>query len=117
MAYLLFVDSTTGISLDPEYDFKNSGEKFESRHRARSGKEYVYKWGEYTKISFSLMYLSSSDMSTLNDWWSNNTPLLFMKEGASSVTSVHIINKKKPIDSFIKPYDDLYQGKIELGTY
>lgn len=117
MPFRLFVDSSNGITVNPEYNFKDSGKKIESRHRTRDGSEFVYKWGEFGRITMSIMYVNSSFKTIVNSWWSDNTDLLWMEEGGTDVTSVHLINSAKPIDQFIKPYDDTYKGKIELGTY
>lgn len=117
MSFRLFVNSDTGLDVNVEYDFKDTGQKFESRHRVRSGAEFVYRWGEWTEKKFSVAYVNSAFNSIVNSWWSTNTDLLWMEVGDTVVTSVHLINKSKPIDGFVKPYDDLFRGKIELGTY
>ena len=117
MTYRLFVDSSTGVDVEPEFDYKFSAKKVETRHRARDGSEYVYKWGQYEDIKLTVKYVSSSFQDTVNTWWSNNTDLLWMEEGGTVVSSVHLINKAQPIDQFVKPYTDLWKGKIELGGY
>jgi hypothetical protein len=117
MTYRLFVDSDTGVDINPEYDYRENSEKVESRHRSRSGREFVYRWGGIGRISFSVMYVNSSFKAQVNSWWDANTDLLFMEVGTTEVFSCHITNKKKPVDRFIRPYNDLFRGKIELGTY
>jgi len=116
--FRLFVDSSTGIDIDPEYDFKDGGKKIEDVHRTKAGVQYRYLWGEYTEIKFSLMYVSSADQCTINSYWGGNQDLLFMEVGnEASLKSVHITNKKKPIDGRIKPYADQYKGTVILETY
>jgi len=117
MTFRLFVDSSNGLDVNPEWDYKETDEKIESRHRTRDGSELVYKWGEFEAKEFTVMFVNSEFASIVNSWWSSNTNLLWMEEGGSAVNSVHIVNSKKPIDSFIKPYKDLFKGKIQLGTY
>lgn len=117
MTFRLFVDSSTGLDVFPEYDFKDSGEKIETRLRTRDASEYVYKWSEYQKIKFSVAFVNSEFKSVVNSWWSSNTDLLWMEVGGTSVTSVHLVNKDKPIDRFQKPYTDLFGGTIELESY
>lgn len=117
MTYRLFVNSSTGVDVEPEWGFKDSGKKVETRHRTRSGEEYVYRWGDYRTFDVPVMYVSSSTMAIVNSWWNSNTELLFMEEGSTDVSSVHISNKSKPIDSKIKPYDNLFKGTIKLSTY
>lgn len=249
MAFRLFVDSSTGVTVTPEFNMSDGGEKIESRHRMRDGSEFVYKWGEFDKKKIDVRFVNSEFKSLVNDWWSDNIDLLWIEDrrldedvldngnftggldgwtdvsigsGSASevgnelilftgsdstlhrgrlvqsmnntlggtyilkitntspevgrifvdtvlvatdipansttefsyvatsslhilslysplainiscnldnvtvrevlvefsdVTSVHITNKKKPIDKFQKPYDNLFNGKIELGTY
>lgn len=115
--FRLFVDSATGIDVTPEFSLQDGGEKIETRHRARDGSEFVYKWGEFDTIKFDIRFVDSAFKSTVNDWWSTNQQLLWAELGNTDVTSVHITNKKKPIDKFQRPYTSLFNGKIELGTY
>lgn len=115
--FRLFVDSNTGVDVTPEFNFEESGEKIESRHRTRDGGELVYKWGFFDTIKFDIRFVDSAFKSIVNDWWSTNQNLLWMETGGTAVTSVHITNKKKPISQFQRPYNDLFNGKIELGTY
>jgi len=117
MSYLLFISSGIDVSFNPEYDFSDKVRKKESKHRTPSGREYVYKWGDYRQWKFSVMYVNSSFTSIVNSWWSSNTELLFMKEGATEVYSVRLGGTTSPISKFIEPYDTLYKGEIELGTY
>lgn len=117
MAFRLFVDSSTGLTVEPEWDYKEEDEKIETRSRVRSGAEYVYKWAEFQKIKFKVSFVDSNFKSIVNSWWSNNTDLLFMEEGSSVVSSMHISNKKTPVGQFIKPYNTLFKGTIELSTY
>lgn len=117
MAFRLFVDSSTGVTLYPEYDYKEVDEKIETRSRAREGDEYVYKWGDINKWQFSVAFVNSSTKAQVNSWWGGNVDLLFMEEGGTDVSSVRLIGKKKPISHFQKPYDTLFKGKIELGSY
>ena len=116
--FRLFIDSSTGIDIDPEYDYKDGGAKIEDVHRAKSGVQWRYLWGDYDKIEFSVMHVSSSFKAVVNSWWSTNTDLKFMQVGvAASELDVHITNKSKPIDKVIKPYTDEFKGKFILETY
>lgn len=117
MTFRLFVDSSNGVDVNPEWDFKEQQEKIENRHRTRDGSEYVYKWGEFTTLKFKVTFVNSSFKSIVNSWWNTNTNLLWMEEGGTAVTSVQLINKTQPVDSFMKPYTDLFGGTLEIGTY
>lgn len=117
MSYALFVDSSTSVTLEPEYDFSRDDEKIEDVHRMRDGSMFRYKWGEFDKWKFSVRYVNSSDASVINNWFKSNQQLLFMEVGATQVHSVYITNKKLPISKLIKPYDNLFEGGLELETY
>lgn len=115
--YRLFVDSDNGVDIDPEYNYVQKDKKVEARHRVRSGKEYVYKFGEFNVFKFGVMYVDSSFKSIVNSYWNSNTELLFMEVGATQVYSVRITNKELPIGQAIKPSTTEFKGKIELGSY
>lgn len=115
--YRLFVNSSTGVDIDPEYDYEEGDEKQESTKRSMTGKLYKYKWGTYRVFKFGVTYVNSSFMAIVNSWWVSNTELKFMKVGATQVYSVRIENNSAPIRKFIEPYDDQFEGKIELETY
>lgn len=117
MTFRLFVDSTTGVDVNPEWGMKESGQKVESRHRTRDGSELVYKWGDVTLLDVPVMHVNSSFRAQVNSWWGGNVDLLWMEEGGTEITSVHIVNSTKPIDSFVRPYNDKFKGVIKLGTY
>ena len=117
MGWILFVDSSNSVTLDPEYDFKKVTIKVEDEHRMRQGNMFRYKWGEYTRWEFSVMFISSADQFTINNWHSETEKLLLMEEGGTQVFSVYLTNKESPIAQLIKPYNDQYRGKIELETY
>jgi len=115
--YRLFVDSNTGVTLYPNWDFQQTGEKIEDRHRARGGREYVYKWGHFDGFKFGVSFVDSATMAVVNSWWQSNTDLLFMSSGDTVVHSVHLVGKNPPIGKYVEPYDSLFSGTIELGTY
>lgn len=117
MSYRLFVDSSTGVSLDPTYEFERRDTKVEDQHRTRSGARYVYKWGQYAKFKVPVEFVSSADASQVNSWWGANTKLLFKNESDSTVFSVQIVNKNLPMGEYQQPYDDLFNGVIELEGY
>lgn len=115
--FRLFIDSSTGIDVDPEWSYEDMGKKIEDRHRARDGSEYVYKWGEFDRFKVPVSYVNSEFKSVVNSWWSSNVDLKWMEEGGSVVYDVRITNSEKPINSVIRPYNDLFSGVIELESY
>jgi len=111
------VDSLNAVYLEPEYNFKLNDKKIERKHRTPIGKKDVYKWGDYKSIELDVMYVSSGVREVVNSYWSTNAELLLVQSGQLEVKSVHITNKKIPINTFIQPYNNLSQGTIELETY
>lgn len=105
------------VQVFPEYNYEITGKKIEDRKRARSGREYVYKWGQFEGRKFDVSYVSNSDKTKINSWWSGNDSLLFIEGLTTAVTSVRIQNDKTPINKLEKPYSDLWKGTIELETY
>lgn len=117
MSYLLFVSSGVEVSFEPEWDFERTDPKIENEFRTRGGQRYVYKWAQYTKFKFGATFVSSSYAAIVNSWWSSNTKLLFMSTSETAVYSVQLGNNSRPFAKFQQPYDNLYQGVIELETY
>ena len=117
MAWILQASSASQVSLEPEYSYKDSAVKIENRHRTRDGSQYKYRWGKYDKIKFTVRYINSETQSVINTWWDTNVRLEWYEEGSIDVRSVYINNKNKPIDMFIRPYYDKFQGTIELEGY
>jgi len=117
MAFRLFVDSDNGVTLEVEYDYNDNRQKIENKHRTRDGSQYIYKWSAWDKIDFSVMYVNSSTRAVVNSWWEANTDLLFKDENATQVFTVRLSNDSLPISKFIKPYNDLWRGVIELEGY
>ena len=115
--YRLFIDSNTGIDVYPEYNYREKDAKIENRFRSKSGKEYTYKFGDYRQWQFDVKYVNSSFKFFVNTCWNSNADLLWMETDGTEVFSVHITNRNKPIDRVIRPYTDLFLGKIELGEY
>lgn len=105
------------IEINPEYNYEITGKKIEDRKRARSGREYVYKWGQYDGRKFDVSYISDTVKTKINSWWSGNDSLLFIDGITTNVTSVRIQNDKTPISKLEKPYTNLWAGTIELETY
>lgn len=103
--------------LNAEYDFKGKGKKIESEHRTRSGRNYIYKWGEYDEVSFTAKYVDRLTKDIVNSWWQNNDQLLLIDEYGTKVMSCQLMNNTAILDTAIKPYNNLFSGIIELGTY
>lgn len=110
-------DGSNVVSMEPNYDIKFSAAKIESSHRSRSGANYRYKWGEFSRVILSIEHVTSADMTRVNSWWGANTPLRLFDINSTVVSSGYIVNAGKPIDSYIMPYTDRFGGTIELEGY
>lgn len=118
MSYLLFITSGDHVQLYPEWSFDRDDENIQTRHKTRSGKQYVYKWGAISKWKMPLSYLNSHDASYINSWWRTNAELkLIDEDNPTQVYSVMIFGDKLPMGTYVKPYTSLYKGTIELATY
>ncbi len=120
--YYLGVDSATAITLYPEFDYKYTKIKDESVHRSRGENLDLtkYKWGSYDKFTFSLNYVPDSDSQQINEWWLDNTDLIFFivdSAGDCTPYDVQINNKKYPFRSTNIPYIDQWKGNLILESY
>jgi len=116
--FRLFVDSSNGVDVDPTWEYLEAGSKIEDRHRVRSGRSYVYKWGDFKRFEVPVSFVNSNFKSIVNSYWDSNADLLFMEvDNPSSVTSVRIVNEDLPIGQFIAPYTNQFIGVIELESY
>jgi len=117
MAYLLYTDILTPVTLNPEYDFTREDAKVEDRHRTRSSARYFYRWSKYTRFVFSINYLNATDKDIINGWWDANTPLFFKDEDDPEVFEVCLVNDSTPFGEFNMPYNTLFKGTVELESY
>lgn len=117
MALRLYVDSSNGVSIEPDWEYAEPDKKLEDEHRMRSGGRYVYKWGSFRRWALPVSYVNSSFAAVVNSWWLSNTQLLFKSESSTAVYSVQITNDDKPLGKYVQPYDTLFAGSIELETY
>ncbi len=115
--YLLFVNSSEGISLHPQYDYVREHQKLEASHRTQTGNMFRYRFGEWKRWKFSISHLSLQDIQLINGWWQNNTPLHWMDGVSTPLYQVLLVNRKLPLGQHILPYTDRYRGHLELETY
>jgi hypothetical protein len=87
MAYYLLASSGGAeTEVTPEYNYKDSGKKMESRHRSRDGSEFIYKWGDYDLFDMEVQFVNQTFKTLVNDWWTNNDTLLWTDLDASDVS-------------------------------
>jgi len=115
--YYLSINSSNLVSFDVEYDYTNRDSQIKHEHLSRSGRVYVYKWGELRKRTFSVRFVSSSTAAIVNSWWNSNTSLILREENSTDVFSCRISNDSTPISRFEKPHNDKLRGVIELESY
>ena len=113
--YLLFADSSTSIQLEPEYGFENRHSKIQSTLRTQDGGLKQYKFGEFPAFSVPVKFVNSSDRYQIHEWWNDNTDLVFEWHGSDY--NVRITNRREPLNKNTKPYNSLFEGKIELEGY
>jgi hypothetical protein len=107
------------VELMPEWNYKEPSGKVESRQRSRTGREYVYKRGDFDAVTFDVTHVNSQVMSQVNSWWAGNTPLAYYDADESELLSMscHLTNSNTPIGKIVRPYTNLFKGEIMLGTY
>ncbi len=105
------------INLTPQYDFQRLDDKIEDIDISKTGKRFVYTWGERWKNRFGVTLVNSSVFAVVNGWWRNNNELLWIVDCGLDVRSVHVSNRDMPISGFVKPHNNLFKGVIELETY
>lgn len=109
--------STQVVSLNPEWDIKFDDRKVETVNRCRAGGQFRYVWGSYQRAMFSVEFVSSSDMCTINSWWASNSPVTLFDANSTVIHSGYLANASAPIDSYCAPYTDQFKGVIELETF
>ena len=106
------------IRFDPEYDFMERSQQAEFSHRTLAGNLYSYHYGGYCQFKFGVTFVNCEFKSIVNSWWCAKDSLLFFSEvNCTDVRTVIISNRRTPVNKFMKPYSDLWQGIIELSTY
>ena len=105
------------LTILPEPNFQRRDTKLQDEHRGRTGKRFVYKWGEYYLTRFGVKFVNSMDTSIINSWWSSNTKLLWIVGTGAQVESVQLLGDDLPLGEYAVPALDQYEGTIELGTY
>ena len=115
----LGISSATAITFYPDWAYSAGERVTRSDMRTKSGKLYQYKWNDYNKIKFKVTLVTNSNASIVNSWWDTQTELIWFdtEDGATSITSVMLINKDAPFKQFTKPYTSYKQGIIELEEY
>ena len=106
------------FTLHPEYSFQEQARTIRSQHRTLGGKLHTYTWDKYFAYQVPLRYLSDSYAALLNWWWENQFNLAFTLDTSDSESTLicRIVNETQPIGSRIRPYDNMWQGMVQLES-
>lgn len=107
---------SNAVSIDPE-GLVSEKEKIETTHRTRSGKQFRYKWGIFSRVKFNASFISSADATKVNSWWGANEPVLLMNADSTSVLSGYLTNDELPIGGRIEGDSTMWTGAIELESF
>ena len=110
---MYLTDLTITVSLDTDFEFQLTAELLVSRNSAVGGTLSQKLWGGYEQFNVPLRYLSGSDALQLNEWWADTDELVFYYDQTSY--NVYIVNQTTPIGSLERPYQDTWEGTLELG--
>jgi hypothetical protein len=124
-----FVDSVTiyiddvlaqvdPITLYPEISFKEQAQIIKTDHVTRGGERHTHVWGKNFNYSVPLRYISDSHANLINWWWENKFALAFTLDTSESESTyiVRIANNSQPIGKRVKPYQDKWEGLLQLES-
>ena len=116
--YYLGITSVDQIEFFPDDDFQN-GQIEESFHNRCDNSYKKYQEYIYNRISFKTNNVQANNAAICNSWWSSQTKLKFfvVDSGGISVTDSMLVNNSIPFNSMPEPYQNEFQGAIELEEY
>jgi len=119
MSNILMANSLSSVLVFPRYQgFLNSSQKVGSKYTTDTGAYFNYTWVIKERVKFTVSYVNSSFRSVVNDWWENNTDLIWIPTDVTSGSfNVRLVNKTAPISKLSEPYDKRFEGIIELGSF
>jgi hypothetical protein len=111
--------TSDAIQIYPDYEgYKQEAVEKRTAHRTKSGKMFLYKWGDYKRWRIPVSYISKSKATIINSWWGNDNQLsLNITSGSiTEANSVQITNKKAPFYQMSSPYVQYFRGTIDLES-
>lgn len=112
------LSTVDAIQLSPEWSFEERAQLLRAQHRTRAGDLHTLIWGQYFAYTMPLRFLSDSHAELVNWWWERQWPLLLTLDSSDSesLCVVRITNDAQPIGRRMRPYDDRWEGTIELES-
>lgn len=112
MTYLS--DSTITVSLHTTYDTQRNTELIIDRARNIGGKSFDKLWASYDQFQFPVEYITNSDGGQINEWWENTIELTLFFDQTSY--QVYIVSNDQPFQQLSRPYQNEWNGTINLGV-
>ena len=113
MAYTFEIDPDNILTFYPS-NLTNATNMIKASYRTYSGKWYNYKKGTYTRLEFTLDFLSAADAATINGWHETGTVLNATFNGMEY--KIRIMGDTQPLDSHEPPYIEYYHGTVTIET-
>lgn len=115
-----FITSLSDVScpypLHPDWSFRDREAQIASRHRTQGGKLFFYRWSRYFKYQIPLRFVDSAGEYLLNTWWDSQDTVALTLDSSETESTVlcMFVNEARPIDRFVEPYTDFYEGILQL---
>jgi hypothetical protein len=115
-----FITSITDVNcpyaIYPGWSFRDRETQILSSHRTQGGRLFSYLWGRYFKYQIPLRFVDSAGQNFLNSWWRNQETVALTLDSSETEATVlcNIVNRTTPIDKFVQPYSDLFEGVLRL---
>ena len=113
-SYIIFSD-ITGYG----YNFTHNIDKKDMRTKGGTLFTYVTATGNFSRFNLPTSFVSSSDVSIINSWFSTATDLRFIESDdfPNSYYTVRITGRVEPFTSFNQPYfRQYYKGSVVIET-
>lgn len=111
-------DVACPMAVHPDWRYRDAQTLIASRHRTRGGGLFSYHWGGFHRFSFGLRFVDSADQARINQWWETGDEVAFTFDSSQTPATVlcRLVNEHKPIDRFVEPYQDWFEGDLRLES-
>ena len=123
MAMLLGVPNSSFIDLTDiagyGYTFDKTFDKKDIRTKGGKLFTYITPASTFRRYKIPTTFVTSSDVSIVNSWFSTGTDLRFIEDDTypNSYFDVRIVGTSEPYNKFIQPYfRQFYSGEIVIET-